>query len=337
MIVTSRFVPAWWLANRHLQTIVPNTFRSLPRLGLRRERIELPDGDFVDADWTPGDSGPIVVLLHGLEGSRNSRYAAWMLKRLHDAGMRGVLLHFRGCSGEPNRRASGYHSGHTADFDFFLRRIIEREPGTPLAAVGYSLGGNALLKWLGETADQRLLQTAVAVSVPFRLDVCSAAIDRGFARIYQTHLLRRMLISARRKLPLIREAGLEPGLKRIRNFYQFDDALTAPLHGFRSAADYYAKCSSLPFLKRITTPTLIIHASDDPFMTPDIVPAATDLSPAVTLELSERGGHVGFVGGRWPWKPVYWLEERILSHLRVLCSTTADEHDCSVRISAGTA
>lgn len=323
MITRSRFRPAWWLRNRHLQTIVPNTFRGLPQLALRRERVELPDGDFVDADWTSGSKGPIVVLLHGLEGSRDSRYAAWTLKRVHDAGYRGVLLHFRGCSGEPNRQANGYHSGHTADFDHFIRRLRQREPDTPLAAVGYSLGGNALLKWLGEHPQEALLRTAVAVSVPFRLDICADAINRGSARIYQEHLIRRMRQSAKRKLHLIRESGLDPDIARLRTFRQFDETLTAPLHGFRDADDYYAQSSSAGFLQFITTPTLVLHALDDPFMTPAIVPDERELSAAVTLELSEGGGHVGFVGGRWPWRPVYWLEERVLAHLETLLAVSA--------------
>lgn len=316
MIKTSRFIPAWWLRNRHLQTIVPNTFRFLPRLDIVRERIELPDGDFVDADWTSASHGPIVVLLHGLEGSRRSRYAAWMLKALHDAGYRAVLLHFRGCSGEVNRRANGYHSGHTADFDHFLELLRAREPDARIAAIGYSLGGNALLKWLGENANERRLETAVAVSVPFRLERCSDAINRGFAKLYQGHLLKRMLRTARRKLALIRDAGHDPDLAAIRCFRDFDEVLTAPLHGFRSADDYYVRSSSAQFLRYITTPTLVIHATDDPFMTPDTVPREEELSMHVTLELSEQGGHVGFVSGRWPWKPEYWLETRILDHLR---------------------
>lgn len=315
MITTSRFSPAWWLRNRHLQTIVPNTFRPLPRQEIRRERIELPDGDFVDADWTARTDGPIVILLHGLEGSVRSRYAAWMLKRLHDAGYRGVLLHFRGCSGEMNRRASGYHSGHTADFDHFVHRLREREPGVRVAAIGYSLGGNALLKWLGENSATHVLETAIAVSVPFRLEQCSAAINRGVARIYQAHLMKRMLQTARRKLHLIRAAGHEPAFEKLRTFRDFDDALTAPLHGFKDADDYYARSSSAQFLRYISTPTLVIHAVDDPFMTPDTAPRDDEVSPQVNVEISECGGHVGFVAGRWPWRPEYWLETRILAHL----------------------
>lgn len=316
MLKSSRFVPAWWLRNRHLQTMVPNTLRRHAPVALRRERIELPDGDFVDADWTTHAQGPIVVLLHGLEGSRNSRYASWMLKHLHDAGYRGVLLYFRGCSGEINRQANGYHSGHTDDFDFFLRKVRAREPDTPLAAIGYSLGGNALLKWLGENGHRRELETAVAVSVPFRLAMCSDTVNKGFARVYQWHLLRRMLRTARRKLQLIHGKGHRPDLDTIRSFRDFDDALTAPLHGFRDAADYYACCSSADYLAGITTPTLVLHAIDDPFMTPETVPMEEELSPCVDIEVSEYGGHVGFVAGRCPWRPEYWLEKRILEHLQ---------------------
>ncbi|HEX6927835.1 MAG TPA: hydrolase [Gammaproteobacteria bacterium] len=337
MITTSRFSPAWWLRNRHLQTIVPNTFRRLPKQVVRRERIELPDGDFVDADWTIGNDGPIVILLHGLEGSRRSRYAAWMLRHLHDVGYRAVVLHFRGCSGEPNRTAGSYHSGHTTDFDFFLRKLRAREPDARIAAIGYSLGGNALLKWLGENAGERLLETAVAVSVPFRLERCSTAINRGFARVYQYHLMRRMLKNARRKLPLIRAAGHDPDLGILGTFRDFDEALTAPLHGFRDANDYYARASSAQFLRHITTPTLVIHASDDPFMTPETPPRDEELSDAVTLELSERGGHVGFVGGRLPWKPEYWLEQRILAHLGETLPLDAPAGLDTTRLSAETA
>lgn len=336
MISVSRFSPAWWLRNRHLQTIIPNTFRRLPKLDIHRERIELPDGDFVDADWTSRKEGPIVILLHGLEGSRDSRYAAWMLKHLHDAGYRGMLLHFRSCSGEPNRMANAYHSGHTEDFDYFLRRLREREPDTKFAAIGYSLGGNALLKWLGENAGEKLLQTAVAVSVPFRLNLCADAIDTGFARTYQAHLLRRMLRTAKRKLRLINDAGHRPDLSAINNFRDFDDALTAPLHGFKNADDYYERCSSAQFLRHITTPTLVLHALDDPFMTPETVPQENELSARVSLELSCHGGHVGFVGGTWPWKPEYWVERRVLEHLARYLDSSSDP-DVAATLSAETA
>ena len=315
MIRTSTFRPAWWLTNRHLQTIFPNTLRRQPRLALRRERLELPDGDFVDVDWTTDSSGPIVIVLHGLEGSIDSRYASGIMRTLDRRGWRGALLHHRGCSGEINRLASGYHSGQTADLDYFIKLLRQREPGTPLAAVGYSLGGNVLLKWLGETRNADALQAAVAISVPMRLDLCSDGINRGFSKVYQSHLMRRMRRTALRKI----DAGIldmpKQAVRKLKTFRQFDDALTGPLHGFGNAETYYAQCSSRQFLKHIATPTLIIQSRDDPFMTPEVIPSARELSGQVILELAEHGGHVGFVGGAWPWRARYWLEDRIPAFL----------------------
>lgn len=311
------FAPAWWLRNRHLQTIFPNFFRPRPRIVLRRERLELPDGDFTDVEWTLRRKGPIVVVLHGLEGSVRSRYATAILRRIEAYGWRGALLHFRGCSGEPNRTTRSYHSGFTEDFDWFVRELKRREPETPIAALGYSLGGNALLKWLGETDDApSLIATAVAVSVPFDLAEAGRAIDSGFSKLYQWVLMRRMRRSARRKFAAMAMPVPRPDFARLRTFRQFDDVLTAPLHGFKDADDYYRCCSSRHFLRHIRVPTLILHAADDPFMTPVVIPAPDELSPAVTLELADRGGHVGFVGGTNPLRPRYWLEERIPTHLR---------------------
>lgn len=330
MIRLSRFQPAWWLKNRHLQTIVPNVFRPHPDFRVRRERIELPDGDFVDADWVgERDSGPVVVLLHGLEGSIRSRYAGWMLQRLDVAGYRPVLLNFRSCSGEPNRKPNSYHSGHTADFDHFFKLLRQREPGVRLAAIGYSLGGNALLKWLGEQGDKALLETAVAASVPFRLDQCAEAVNEGLSKLYQFHLMRRMLRTARAKRDILREAGFEPELDKLKTFREFDDALTAPLHGYADADDYYRRCSSIGFLKQVRRPTLVLHALDDPFMRRDTAPTAADISDSVEVEISEHGGHVGFVGGRWPWKPEYFLEERILEHLAEHFPLAGENRDAS--------
>ena len=316
MIRVSRFQPAWWLRNRHLQTIVPNLLRPRPDIDVRRERIELPDGDFMDADWVGSrTSGQIVVMLHGLEGSIESRYAGWMLKRLDEAGYRPVLLNFRSCSGEPNRKANSYHSGHTEDFNHFLHLLRRREPGVRMAAIGYSLGGNVLLKWLGENRQQAFLDTGIAASVPFRLAECSNAVNEGLSKIYQAHLMQRMKATARAKQDLIRAAGHDPEIDRLKTFREFDDALTAPLHGFSDADDYYRKCSSIAFLKDIHTPTLVIHSRDDPFMRPGTAPREDEISPWVDVELSEHGGHVGFVAGRWPWKPRYFLEERMFEHL----------------------
>lgn len=311
----SGFRPAWWLSSAHLQTVWQTLFRRRPAIPLRRERLELPDGDFVDLAWTARDTGPVAVVLHGLEGSVESPYASGTLNALARHGWRGVLMHFRGCSGEPNRLDRGYHSGDTADLEHLVTLLRAREPRTPLAAVGYSLGGNVLLKWLGERGARAPLCAAVAVSVPFVLGRVADRLDHGLSRLYQWWLLNSMRAGLRRKFAR-RPAPIDLGaMRRWRTFRSFDDHVTAPLHGFTDAEDYYRRSSSRPFLRSIRVPTLIVHARDDPFMDPDVIPDPEELSPTTTLELSEGGGHVGFVTGANPWKPRYWLDERIPAFL----------------------
>jgi predicted alpha/beta-fold hydrolase len=276
--------------------------------------LELPDGDFIDVDWTQGTEGPIVIVLHGLEGSIRSRYASAVMRRIHELGFRGALTHFRSCSGEPNRLAIGYHSGFTQDLEYFSGLLRQREPGTPLAAVGYSLGGNVLLKWLGESPNTSRLTTAVAVSVPFDLAVCSGAIEKGLSKVYMWELMGRMKRSAKLKFSRIPSPITLPDIDALRTFREFDDAMTAPLHGYRDADDYYTRCSSRPFMKHIRIPTLVLHSADDPFMTPAALPREEDLSPSVRFELSSHGGHVGFVNGSL-FRPRRWLEDRIGRHL----------------------
>jgi len=314
MIVKSEFEPGPLWRNRHVQTIVPNVLFPRAAVALRRERLELPDGDFIDVDWTTGTGGPIVIVQHGLEGSIHSRYAAAIMQRIHALGFRGALPHFRGCSGEPNRLPIGYHSGFTQDLEYFSGLLKQREPGTPLAAVGYSLGGNVLLKWLGESQNASRLTTAVAVSVPFDLAVCSDAIEKGLSKVYMWELMGRMRRNAALKFSRIPSPIALPDIGALRTFREFDDAMTAPLHGYKDADDYYTRCSSRPFMKRIRVPTLVLHSADDPFMTPAALPRDEDLSPAVRFELSARGGHVGFVNGSL-FRPRRWLEDRIARHL----------------------
>ncbi|HEV2110781.1 MAG TPA: hydrolase [Gammaproteobacteria bacterium] len=314
MIIKSEFRPGALWRNRHIQTIVPNVFFPKARVELRRERLELPDGDFIDVDWTLGKTGPIVIVLHGLEGSIDSRYANNIMRCVHTLGFRGALPHFRGCSGEPNRLPIGYHSGFTQDLEYFSGLLKSREPGTPLAAVGYSLGGNVLLKWLGESPNAVRIVTGVAVSVPFDLGICSAAIEKGFSRVYMWELMGRLRRSAQRKFSRISAPIPLPDIEALRTFRQFDDAMTAPLHGYKDADDYYARCSSRPYLKRIRVPTLVVHSADDPFMTPEILPREEELSSSVTFELTEHGGHVGFIDGS-VFKPRRWVDERISRHL----------------------
>lgn len=313
--MTAPFKAAWWCRNPHVQTIFPNRLRPRPRLTLQRERVDLPDGDFIDIDWTARNQGPIVLLLHGLQGSSRSHYARSLGRSFHQAGWRTAIVHFRGCSGEPNRLARSYHSGETGDIDYVAQLLRCRNPGTPMAAVGVSLGGNVLLKWLGETGTANPLVAAVAISVPFLLNRAADRLETGFARVYQWELLwslRRAVKIKRRRvdLPLVTD-----NLAALRTMRDFDDHVTAPLHGFRDSAHYYAASSSRQFLRDIQVPTLLIQARDDPFMTPDVIPQPHELSACTRLEVQAHGGHVGFVGGAWPWRPRYWLAERVPAFL----------------------
>ncbi len=312
-----RFRPAWWLPNGHLQTIWPVLFRRRIRLQTRRERLELPDGDFLDVDWV-GREGPIVIVLHGLQGSVESKYARGLLREIEARGWRGALMHFRGCSGEANRLPRSYHSGETTDVDWFARQLRSREPETPLAAVAYSLGGNVLLKWLGESRARSPLRAAVAVSIPFELGAAADSMEVGLSRIYQWYLVRKLKQAVYAKmanrsfaLPLTRVE-----LDRLRTFREFDEAVTAPVHGFESAQDYYERCSSRQFVDRIETPTLVLHAADDPLMHAGVIPQPAERSARVRFEVSPSGGHVGFVSGAWPWSTRYWLEDRIPDFLQ---------------------
>ena len=311
------FKPAWWLPNSHLQTLWSTLCRSpIKNLPLINERIELPDGDFIDLNWMGSGNGPIVLLLHGFEGSIESHYAKGMLQVMHRQGWRGVFMHFRGCSGEPNRLARCYHSGDTADVAMIIEKIREREPSTPLAAIGFSLGGNVLLKWLGETSEQNPLSAAIAVSVPFELHKTTQRIRQGFSRVYERHMVKCVYERLSVKFNGLSDAIKLPPFSEIHSLEEFDEKVTAPLHGFMSANDYYAKSSSRQYLHAIRVPTLVLQAKDDPFMTADMIPHSSELSSAVQLELTEEGGHVGFVGGDYPWNAQYWLEQRIPAFLK---------------------
>ncbi|MDX1435129.1 MAG: hydrolase [Gammaproteobacteria bacterium] len=315
-LVESEYRAPWWLRSAHLQTIWGPLLRRGPRVALRRERLELPDGDFIDLDWTTGTGGPLVLILHGLEGSSTSHYARGLLAALHARGFRAVLMHFRGCSGEPNRLARSYHSGDSAELDCVWGKLREREPRAPMAAVGYSMGGNLLLKWLGEQGERAPIRAAVAVCVPFDLADAARRLERGASRIYQARLVGELRRKLERKFPAPHRPFDLAAVNRCRTFFEFDDLVTAPLHGFAGVDDYYARSSAGQFLHRIRAPTLIVHARDDPFMTPEVIPAPGALSPSIRLELSAHGGHVGFVHGRWPWRARYWLESRIPEFLK---------------------
>lgn len=327
--IPSAFVPAWWLPGPHAQTLWSNLFRRLPQIELTRERLELPDGDFLDLDWHGCAGRGLVVILHGLEGSSGSHYARGLMHALGRCDLASVVLHFRGCSGEPNRLVRGYHGGDTADFAYLLRLLRARHPGLPLAAVGYSLGGNVLLNWLGRNGAAAGLNVAAAVSVPFDLAAAARHLERRGGRLYQRVLVRRMCRSMARK----RRAGLFElpiDLERLRTFYEFDDRITAPLHGYAGADDYYARASCRQHLAGIEVPTLILHSRDDPFLPAHAIPQPAELGPAVEFELTARGGHVGFIAGRWPGRAVYYLEQRIAHyfHARLSPEENTPASDC---------
>jgi len=311
----SGFRAAWWCRNPHLQTLWPYLFRRHPKPRYRRQRVELPDGDFLDLDWLgPREAAPLVVILHGLEGGSSSHYVRALAHNLDRLNLASVVMHQRGCSGEPNRLARFYHAGETGDLRFVLEHCRRQRGDAPIYAVGYSLGGNILLKWLGQAEDS-LLDAAAAVSVPFRLDYGARRLEQGVSRLYQAYLIRGMKQSAARKRRRMSHP-VDPGaLARCRTFEQIDTCLTAPLHGFRDAWDYYHRSSCRQFLGGIRTPTLIIHAHDDPFMTPTAVPGPQELSPTTTLEASRHGGHCGFVEGLLPFRPRYWLDRRLPEYL----------------------
>jgi len=315
LIIQSSFTPAWWLRNRHAQTIWPNLFRRHPALPLIRERLELPDGDFIDLDWTAKNHNPIVLLLHGLEGNAESHYIKGLLNHLVQINFQAVTMHFRGCSGEVNRLPRAYHSGDTEDLAFVVKQLTTRFPDRPIYGIGFSLGGNVLLKWLGETIQANPLRAAVAVSVPFDLANAAQQLNQGSSRLYQAYLVRKLQRSLRLRLNNVTLPVDSTKALSCKTIREYDDCVTAPLHGFVSADDYYRKSSSRQFLSTIEIPSLIIHAQDDPFMTADAIPTAAELADKVTLELSARGGHVGFIEGYFPFKARYWLEQRISQFL----------------------
>ena len=315
MITRSAFRPAWWLPGPHLQTLFPSLFRPRRPPPLTRERLELPDGDFIDLEWTVSTPGSTVLVLHGLEGSLESHYTGGLLAALSQQGYNACLMYLRGCSGEPNRLPHSYHSGKTGDLEFVVRTIQQRQPHTPLSIVGFSLGGNILLKWLGEQGEAACVHTAVSISVPFDLNQAALRLERGLSRIYQHYLVKKLHAAVRRKAPFHAMPWPAERIHELRTFRSFDNEITAPLNGFHDVDDYYSRASSKQYLKSIRVPTLLIQARDDPFLPAAALPRDDDLSAAVTLELSRRGGHVGFVSGNNPLHPQYWLEERIIRHL----------------------
>lgn len=325
MLIKSTFKPAWWLHNAHLQTLYPALLRHPPSPSIKRERLITTDNDFIDIDFCGTGQQPLVILLHGLTGSAQSKYIKGLQVALLKQGMRSAALNFRGCSGEYNHSSRCYHSGETGDIDFLYRTLRKREPATAMAAVGFSLGGNVLLKWLGEQGNNVELFAATAVSVPLVLSACANKLDNGFSKVYRASLLRELKDYVRLKQQHLESLGnsVEAEILRqigdlddISSFWQYDDRVVAKLYNFANVDDYYQRSSSRQFLQTIAVPTLIIQAQDDPFMTPEVFPELAELSSTVSLEITPAGGHVGFITGNNPLQPHYWLEQRIPDFLQ---------------------
>jgi len=312
-----------WLRGGHLQTIYASALMPRPRVAYRRERWDTPDGDFIDLDWIESreqgprakaqGATPLVVLFHGLEGNSRSHYARALMAALGERGMRGVVVHFRGCSGEPNRMPRAYHSGDAQEIEWILRRLRAQNAGAPLFAVGVSLGGNALLKWLGETGASAMavVDRAAAVSAPVNLMISGDALGTGFNLIYTRNFLMTLKRKALDKHALYPDLFDAARLRAASTLREFDDLVTAPLHGYRNTDDYWTRASSKPGLRDVRVPTLVLNARNDPFLPASALPGAGEVSTAVTLEQPEQGGHVGFVSGAFPGN-MDWLPQRVL-------------------------
>jgi len=313
---TEPFAPARGLASCHAQTIYATLVRPTHVPTLKRERWELPDGDFVDLDSFDGKPGaPHVVSLHGLEGSSRSGYIAAILRGAAERGWGATAINFRSCSGEPNRLARSYHSGDIGDALSVMQHLRERLTG-PLYAVGFSLGANVLLRLLEETGDASPVDAAAAMSAPFELDVCANTLDSPdpFLRFYRARFLRTLKQKAREKLRRFPGVFDREAMERASTLRAFDDAVTAPLHGFRDATHYYAEASSGPRLHAIRRPTLLLSAKDDPMIPASTHPRDVSSNPHLHLVVTEHGGHVGYVSGG-PLAPRFWGESQMLAFL----------------------
>jgi predicted alpha/beta-fold hydrolase len=318
----------WWLPGAHLQTLWARLARSRHLITFEREVLTTPDDDELVLDHTAGPAGsPRVLLLHGLEGSAHSLHTQGLALLVARQGWRATVLNFRSCARDPrditrrlpNRRPRLYHTGETGDLDLVVRTLAAREPQVPLSAIGFSLGGNVLLKWLGEVGAGSFIRAAATLSVPYDLAEAARFLERPVGRIYAAHFLgrlKRKALDLMARFP-VETAHLDPdGIRRASTFGEFDKQVTAPLYGFGSAADYYRDSSALGYLARIRIPTLCLSAEDDPFFPAAALAAARAVaSAAVRFEVSPWGGHTGFVAGRWPWRPRYWAEEATLAWL----------------------
>ncbi|WP_244847972.1 hydrolase [Caballeronia sp. SL2Y3] len=310
-----------WLPTSHAQTIVPALFGRKPAVRYRRERWDTPDGDFIDVDWLahddatrPASTAPLFVLFHGLEGNSDSHYARTMMAAAHARGWHGVVPHFRSCSGPMNRLPRFYHLADSAEVDWILRRLRERHAG-PIVAAGVSLGGNVLLHWLCERGtDASIISAAAAISAPLDVHAGGQAISQGFGMIYTRSFLKSLKKKALAKLDQFPGLYDRHAVLAARTLYEFDNVVTAPLHGFRDADHYWTTATIRAHLNRIEVPALVLNARNDPFLPERALPSQAEVSASVTLDQPNHGGHVGFMTGPFPGR-IDWLSSRVFGYL----------------------
>ncbi|MBC3880831.1 hydrolase [Undibacterium sp. LX40W] len=312
-----KYISPNWLPGGHLQTIVPALFMRKPSLQFRRQRWTTPDNDFIDLDFIDGEAGkPMLVLFHGLEGSSDSHYARATMAAIKERGWHGVVPHFRGCSGTANQAPRFYHSGDSQEINWILRRLHQefkaQHPQAKFYAAGVSLGGNALLRWLGESQQSAgIVDAACAVSAPLDLTNSGATLSRGFNWVYTQKFLQTLKPKCLAKLEQFPGLFDKATMLRAKNLFEFDNVVTAPLHGYRDVHDYWHRASARLVLNDICVPTLVLNAKNDPFLPERFLPQ--NAAAAVQLEFPEHGGHVGFAQSPFP-GTLTWLPQRLLTH-----------------------
>jgi predicted alpha/beta-fold hydrolase len=324
VVAQSNYKPPLFCSNPHVQTVVPTMFRNVPGVTYQRERIETPDGDFLDLDWSRVRSKRLAIVLHGLEGDSGRPYMMGMVRALNRNGWDSLAMNFRGCSGEPNRNLRMYHSGETEDLHTVICHVAASGIYARLALVGFSLGGNAILKYLGERGDSTLdlIKAAVTISVPCDLKGCSVRLEELGNRLYLKRFLKMLRQKIRAKALVMPESIDDVGYDRIRTLKEFDDRYTAQMHGFKDADDYYEKSSSRNFLSTISVPTLLINAADDPFLSASCFPTEdAKANRYLFLEIPQHGGHVGFM--TFDHNGEYWSETRATSFLATILQDLA--------------
>ena len=313
----TEFKAARGLSNPHIQTVIPRFIRKKPLFTAQWQTLDTLDDDFLDLAWSEdrttnsAKNKPIFILFHGLEGCFYSPYANGLMHAFSQRGWLSVMMHFRGCSGRPNKLARAYHSGETEDARFVLEYLRKHFPNQPIVAVGVSLGGNMLVNYLAKYSDDPIVHAATVVSAPLDLAACSSRIERGLSKVYRNYLLSSLKKNALKKHKQLNQAiGVSVNtIHALKTLRGFDDLITAPLHDFKNAHDYYQQCSGMNVLNGVTVPLQLIHAKDDPFMTDQVIPKFT-LNKNIHYRLFNQGGHVGFLAGSIT-KPKFWLEETL--------------------------